>query len=54
MLFYGRRVFRKGGWTGVVAPAVRPTGQPHTAQTQEAATVTVNLTNIGFFLFVFG
>lgn len=31
---------KKGGWTGIVAPAVRPSEQAHKAQTQEAATVT--------------
>lgn len=44
MLFYGRRAIKKGGWTGIVAPAVRPSEQAHKAQTQEAATVTAGST----------
>lgn len=40
MFFYGRRVIRKGGWTDIVAPAVRPSEQAHKEQTQEAASVT--------------
>lgn len=42
MLFYGGKVLRKGGWTGIVASAVRLIGQLHKAQTQEAVTDSSN------------